>query len=265
MIKVTVGGQDVALDLSRTLAQSGIRPGSTLKLKLTGLLGGMPTGHPEPAARAPAQSAAPATATPLDADAGPSEHLDCAARALVRAEGLALGLAGDLAYIFALAPSGSDPGDHDLRKDLAADAAASDASSPPDHRAMEARLALESEAVLRRERDSLLDWKVGLELGLPELGGPAQVVRGFRGLHEVERKSASLDARVLELEQQLALARADIEREQRATAAEKEMVASFKAEEILLRDAKVLELQQELQTTKAHILKSLLYSDFTDF
>ena len=136
---------------------------------------------------------------------------------------------------------------------------------PSDHRDMEARLALESEAVLRRERDSLLDWKVGLELGLPELGGPAQVVRGFRGLHEVERKSASLDARVLELEQQLALARADIEREQRATAAEKEMVASFKAEEILLRDAKVLELQQELQTTKAHILKSLLYSDFTDF
>lgn len=159
---------------------------------------------------------------------------------------------------------------------------------------MEARLAaaLESEAVLRRERDSLLDWKVGLELGLPELGGPAQVVRGFRGLQEkvlvlegevcalkerqqtlcakgmaateaqqvVERKSASLDARVLELEQQLALARADVEREQRATAAEKEMVASFKAEEILLRDAKVLELQQELQTTKAHILKSLLYS-----
>ena len=139
-------------------------------------------------------------------------------------------------------------------------------SSPADHRAMEARLALESEAVLRRERDSLLDWKVGLELGLPELGGPAQVVRGFRGLQEVESKSASLDARVLELEQQLALARADIEREQRATAAEKEMVASFKAEEILLRDAKVLELQQELQTTKAHILKSLLlYSDFTDF
>ena len=182
---------------------------------------------------------------------------------------------------------------------------------PSDHRAMEARLALESEAVLRRERDSLLeseavlrrerdsllDWKVGLELGLPELGGPAQVVRGFRGLQEkvlvlegevcalrerqqtlcakgmaateaqqvLERKSASLDARVLELEQQLALARADIEREQRATAAEKEMVASFKAEEILLRDAKVLELQQELQTTKAHILKSLLYSDFTDF
>ena len=159
---------------------------------------------------------------------------------------------------------------------------------------MEARLAaaLESEAVLRRERDSLLDWKVGLELGLPELGGPAQVVRGFRGLQEkvlvlegevcalkerqqtlcakgmaateaqqvVERTSASLDARVLELEQQLALARADVEREQRATAAEKEMVASFKAEEILLRDAKVLELQQELQTTKALILKNLLYS-----
>ena len=136
---------------------------------------------------------------------------------------------------------------------------------PSDHRAMEARLALESEAVLRRDRDSLRDWKVGLELGLPELGGPAQVVRGFRGLQEVESKSASLDARVLELEQQLALARADIEREQRATAAEKEMVATFKAEEILLRDAKVLELQQELQTTKAHILKSLLYSDFTDF
>ena len=145
MIKVTVGGQDVALDLSRTLAQSGIRPGSTLKLKSAGLLGGMPTGHPETAARAPAQSAAPATATPLDADAqgppepGPSEHLDGAARALVRAEGLASRLAGDLARIFALAPSGSDPGDHDLRKDLATDAAASDASSPPDHRAERTR------------------------------------------------------------------------------------------------------------------------------
>ena len=118
MIKVTVGGQDVALDLPRTLAQSGIRPGSTLKLKLTGLLGGMPTGHPETAARAPAQSAAPATATPLDADAqgppepGPSEHLDVAARALVRAEGLSAGLAGDLARIVppsaAASPARSD-------------------------------------------------------------------------------------------------------------------------------------------------------------
>jgi hypothetical protein len=41
MIKVTVAGQDVPVDLSRTLAQSGIQAGSTLKLKLTGLLGGM--------------------------------------------------------------------------------------------------------------------------------------------------------------------------------------------------------------------------------
>ena len=41
MRKVTVGGQDVVLDLSRTLAQSGIRAGSTLKLKSAGLLGGM--------------------------------------------------------------------------------------------------------------------------------------------------------------------------------------------------------------------------------
>jgi len=61
MIKVTVGGQDVALDLSRTLAQSGIRPGSTLKLKLAGLLGGMQgccaVGDSE--VRAPAESAAP--------------------------------------------------------------------------------------------------------------------------------------------------------------------------------------------------------------
>ena len=45
---------------------------------------------------------------------------------------------------------------------------------------MEAKLAsaLEMEAALRRERDALLDWKVGLELGLPELVGPSQVVRG---------------------------------------------------------------------------------------
>ena len=43
------------------------------------------TGHPEPVvARAP----------------GPNEHLDVAARALVRAEGLSAGLAGDLARIF---------------------------------------------------------------------------------------------------------------------------------------------------------------------
>jgi hypothetical protein len=41
MIKVTVGGQDVVLDLSRTLAQSGILAGATLVLKSAGLLGGM--------------------------------------------------------------------------------------------------------------------------------------------------------------------------------------------------------------------------------
>ena len=41
MIKVTVTGKDVPLDHSRTLAQSGIRAGATLKLKSTGLLGGM--------------------------------------------------------------------------------------------------------------------------------------------------------------------------------------------------------------------------------
>jgi len=131
----------------------------------------MPTGHPEPAARDPAQSAAPATATPLDADAqgppepGPSEHLDGAARALVRAEGLSSGLAGDLARIFALAPSGSDPGDHDLRKDLAADAASSDASSPPDHRAeppaiphaLMLVLSCLDDAGLRREFDAHAD------------------------------------------------------------------------------------------------------------
>ena len=69
-LMVMIGGQDVALDHSRTLAQSGILAGSTLKLKSTGLLGGMPTGHPEPAAaRAPAESAAPAPAMPLHADA----------------------------------------------------------------------------------------------------------------------------------------------------------------------------------------------------
>ena len=38
--------------------------------------------------------------------------------------------------------------------------------------------ALAMEAALRRERDGLLDWKVGLELGLPELVGPSQVIRG---------------------------------------------------------------------------------------
>ena len=41
MTKVTVGGQDVVLDLSRKLAQSGIRAGATLVLKSAGLLGGM--------------------------------------------------------------------------------------------------------------------------------------------------------------------------------------------------------------------------------
>ena len=44
MIKVTVAGKDVPLDHSRTLAQSCIRAGATLKLKSAGLLGGMPSG-----------------------------------------------------------------------------------------------------------------------------------------------------------------------------------------------------------------------------
>jgi len=35
--------------------------------------------------------------------------------------------------------------------------------------------ALENEAILRRDRDSLQLWKVGVEVGLPELEGPAQV------------------------------------------------------------------------------------------
>jgi len=56
------------------------------------------TGHPEPAvARAPAESAADAQGPP---ERGPNEHLDVAARALVRAEGLSAGFAGDLARIF---------------------------------------------------------------------------------------------------------------------------------------------------------------------
>jgi hypothetical protein len=154
----------------------------------------------------------------LDADAqgppepGPSEHLDGAARALVRAEGLSAGLAGGLARIF-----------------------------PPPAAASPAR----SDRPLSQSELKTL-W-----LAQQERTEAAEM----RALRE----------RVRALERQLALARADIEREQRATAAEKEMVATFKAEEILLRDAKVLELQQELQTTKAHILKSLLYSDFTDF
>jgi chemotaxis protein histidine kinase CheA len=87
-------------DDTRSLGSYGVRKEDTLLL-CGRLLGGMPTGHPETAARAPAQ-----TATPLDADAqgppepGPSEHLDAARRALVRAEGLAAELAGDLARIF---------------------------------------------------------------------------------------------------------------------------------------------------------------------
>jgi len=55
MIKLTVGGQDVVLDHSRTLAQSGIGAGATLALKSTGLLGGMPTSYP--ATNSPASAA----------------------------------------------------------------------------------------------------------------------------------------------------------------------------------------------------------------
>jgi len=40
---------------------------------------------------------------------------------------------------------------------------------------MQLTTALENEAVLRRDRDSLQLWKVGVEVGLPELEGPAQV------------------------------------------------------------------------------------------
>jgi hypothetical protein len=81
-LMVMSGGQDVALDHSRTLAQSGILAGATLKLKSTGLLGGMPTGHPEP-------DASCATAPDVPADAG--EHGDDA----VDAEGGAGKPAGD--------------------------------------------------------------------------------------------------------------------------------------------------------------------------
>jgi hypothetical protein len=70
---VTVGGQGVVLDHSRTLAQSGIGAGATLALKSTGLLGGVPTGHPEPAASASAKSAAPVPATPLPRHGADSE------------------------------------------------------------------------------------------------------------------------------------------------------------------------------------------------
>jgi hypothetical protein len=37
---------------------------------------------------------------------------------------------------------------------------------------------VESEAALARERDALISWKLGLQLGLPELAGPSQVVGG---------------------------------------------------------------------------------------
>ncbi len=176
------------LQRHRTLADYGVCPDAALHLVWLPRGGGICMGQPtvvapgeniapqDAAPEAPRQTGAsePATtqtATPLDADAqgppepGPSEHLDAARRALVRAEGLASGLAGDLAHIFALAPSGSDPGDQDLRKDLAADAASSDASSPPDHRAeppaiphaLMLVLSCLDDAGLRREFDAHVD------------------------------------------------------------------------------------------------------------
>ncbi len=36
-----------------------------------------------------------------------------------------------------------------------------------------------SEAALARERDTLISWKLGVQLGLPELAGPSQVVGGW--------------------------------------------------------------------------------------
>jgi hypothetical protein len=120
MIKVTVGGQDVVLDPSRTLAQSGILAGSTLKLKSMGLLGGgggqtklfrassttvsddsLPPDlrtEPQVAQVIPHERTEAAEMSVLrehaDAQGSPemSEHLDSAARALGRTEGLALRL-----------------------------------------------------------------------------------------------------------------------------------------------------------------------------
>ena len=115
-------------DDTRSLGSYGVRKEDTLLL-CGRLLGGMPTGHPETAARAPAQ-----TATPLDADAqgppepGPSEHLDAARRALVRAEGLAAELAGDLARIFPPPAAASPASDATRGSDSGASAWAYDAA-----------------------------------------------------------------------------------------------------------------------------------------
>ena len=148
--------------------------------------------------------------------------------------------------------------------------------------------ALENEASLRRERDALQHWKVGLEVGLPELAGPTQVVQAYRGLQQkvvvlqaeivaqrsrieaMTSKIAGLEAaetasvvarreleeRVLQLEKDLTLSQAEVAREGRKTLLEQEMVKSLKAEEVLLRDKTVLALQQETTALQTQMMNN---------
>jgi hypothetical protein len=93
--------------------------------------------------------------------------------------------------------------------------------------------ALEREAALRHERDSLVEWKVGVELGLPELCGPMQVVQGYR-----------------RLQQQLLLLEGEgSQLKQRIEAGSAKLVEARQAQEAALKrsaelDARVLQLQR---------------------
>jgi len=139
------------LQRHRTLAFYGVSPDAALHLVWLPRGGGICMGKPtvvapgeniapqDAAPEAPRQTGAsePATtqtATPLDADAqgppepGPSEHLDAARRALVRAEGLSAELAGDLARIFPPPAAASPASDATRGSDSGASAWAYDAA-----------------------------------------------------------------------------------------------------------------------------------------
>jgi len=139
-LMVTSGGQDVALDHSRTLAQSGILAGSTIKLKSTGLLGGG-GGQTKlwTKQRQVAQHSSPAASSTVASGTLAQESDPAASSGFRQVRGLSLRTL--------------------LR------AAASGASSPPDHRAVPPAiphalmlvLSCLDDAGLRREFDAHAD------------------------------------------------------------------------------------------------------------
>uniref|UniRef100_A0A7S4NEE7 Uncharacterized protein n=1 Tax=Guillardia theta TaxID=55529 RepID=A0A7S4NEE7_GUITH len=142
-----------------------------------------------------------------------------------------------------------------------------------------------NESQLMVEKERLQDWEVSLKLCMPDCRSPSDVVNCFRNLQQrnllleadvasLREKCSSLEGsaktlrdnnvqlqgevqtlkgRAEQLETELHMAKAAREREVYLASMDREMLASFKAEEVLLRDQKVLEQQKTIEKLQADI------------